>query len=75
MAKCRSLVMVEPGKLVMEEFEIPEVARDSALLKVEASGICGTDKHVYLGHFPLAQFPEALELAGSADVGKIVITP
>jgi L-iditol 2-dehydrogenase len=61
--------MVEPGKLVMEEFEIPEVAKDSALLKVEASGICGTDKHVYLGHFPLTQFPL---IAGHEFIGTIV---
>ena len=69
MAKSRAWVMVEPGKLVMEEFEIPEVAEDCALLKVEACGICGTDKHVYLGHFPMAQFPF---IAGHEIVGTII---
>ncbi len=69
MAKCRAWVMVEPGKVVMEEFEIPKVAEDSALLKVEACGICGTDKHVYLGHFPMAQFPF---ITGHEIIGTIV---
>jgi threonine dehydrogenase-like Zn-dependent dehydrogenase len=69
MAKCRAWVMVEPGKIVMEEFEIPKVAEDSALLKVEACGICGTDKHVYLGHFPMAKFPF---IAGHEFIGTIV---
>jgi len=69
MAKCRAWVMVEPGKVVMKEFEIPKVAEDSALLKVEACGICGTDKHVYLGHFPMAKFPF---IAGHEFIGTIV---
>ena len=69
MAKCRAWVMLEPQKMVMEEFEIPQVAEDSALLKVEACGICGTDKHVYLGHFPMAQFPF---IAGHEIIGTIV---
>jgi len=69
MAKSRAWVMVEPGKVVMEEFEIPKIAEDCALLKVEACGICGTDKHVYLGHFPMARFPF---IAGHEIIGTIV---
>jgi L-iditol 2-dehydrogenase len=69
MKKCRAWVMVEPGKMVLEKFEIPEVAEDSALLKVEACGICGTDKHVYLGHFPGTPFPL---IAGHEIIGTIV---
>ncbi|MFQ5996478.1 MAG: zinc-binding dehydrogenase [Dehalococcoidales bacterium] len=69
MAKCQAWVTVEPGQIVMEEFEIPKVAEDSALLKVEACGICGTDKHVYLGHFPMAQFPL---ITGHEFIGTIV---
>jgi len=61
--------MVEPGRVVMEEFAIPKVAEDCALLKVEACGICGTDKHVYLGHSPTASFPF---IAGHEIIGTIV---
>ena len=69
MAKCRAWVMVEPGKVVMEEFEIPKIPEDCALLKVEACGICGTDKHVYLGHMPTAPFPFVI---GHEFIGTIV---
>ena len=49
MAKCRAWVMLEPQKMVMQEFEIPQVAEESALLKVEACGICGTDVSMFKG--------------------------
>jgi len=69
MAKCRAWVIHEPGRIVMEEFEIPKVAEDGALLKVEACGICGTDKHIYLGHFPTNQYPFIM---GHEFIGTIV---
>lgn len=70
MEKCRAWVMVEPGKVTLEQFEIPKVAEDSALLKVEACGICATDKHVYQGHpSSLAQFPF---IPGHEFIGTIV---
>lgn len=68
MAKCRAWVLTAPGKMNMEDFEIPELAEDAALLKVEATGICGTDKHVYIGHSPTAPFPF---IAGHEIVGTI----
>ncbi|MFC1937017.1 zinc-binding dehydrogenase [Chloroflexota bacterium] len=68
MAKCKAWVMVEPGKITMEDFEIPKIPGDCALLKVEACGICGTDKHIYLGHSPTAPFPF---IAGHEFIGTI----
>ena len=68
-SKCKAWVMTEPGKLVMKEFDIPVVADDCALLKIETCGICGTDKHAYLGHLPTAQFPF---IAGHEFIGTIV---
>jgi L-iditol 2-dehydrogenase len=53
----KAWVLTGPGKIEIQKFEIPEVAEDSALLKVEAGGICGTDKHIFLGHSPTAPFP------------------
>jgi len=69
MKKCQAWVIAGPGKMVMEKFDIPEVAEDSALLKVEACGICATDKHMYLGHFPGTQFPL---IVGHEIIGTIV---
>lgn len=48
MNTCRAWVIDSSGKLEVENFELPKVADDVALLKVEACGICGTDKHMSL---------------------------
>ncbi len=71
MTKNRAWVMVGPKKIIMRELEIPEVTEDCALMKVEACGICGTDKHVYLGQFP-AEVPPYPFIAGHEMIGTIV---
>ena len=68
MAKSRAWVMAGPGKIEMQELEIPKLVEGGALLKVEACGICGTDKHVHLGHMPTAPFPFVL---GHEIIGRI----
>ena len=68
MTKSRAWVFLAPEKMETEEFEIPAVAEDCALLKVEACGICGTDKHIYLGHAPKAPFPF---IAGHEIIGTV----
>jgi L-iditol 2-dehydrogenase len=55
--KFQAGVLAGVGKIEIQKFDIPEVAEDSALLKVESCGICGTDKHILLGHSPTAPFP------------------
>ena len=65
----RACVLVGPGKIEIQKFDIPEVAEDSALLKVESCGICGTDKHILLGHSPTAPFPF---VGGHEFIGTIV---
>jgi L-iditol 2-dehydrogenase len=49
-------VMIEPGHIEIQEFERPEIADDALLLKIDGVGICGSDKHMYLGHTRL-NFP------------------
>src|SRR5919199_6182260 len=40
----------EPGRVALEERPDPEpIAPDDAVVKVEASGICGSDLHIYHG--------------------------
>lgn len=45
----RAAVIYAPGKLGIETFPYPEVPKGGAIVKSIESGICGTDKHVYLG--------------------------
>jgi threonine dehydrogenase-like Zn-dependent dehydrogenase len=41
--------LVEPGKYELREYPLPEPAPGCVLVKMEMSGICGTDKHTYQG--------------------------
>ena len=41
--------LVEPGKYELREYPLPQPEQDCVLVKMELSGICGTDKHTYQG--------------------------
>jgi threonine dehydrogenase-like Zn-dependent dehydrogenase len=42
--------LVEPGHYEISEYPLPEPASGCVLVKMEISGICGTDKHTYQGY-------------------------
>jgi threonine dehydrogenase-like Zn-dependent dehydrogenase len=42
--------LVAPGKYELREYPFPEPGPGSAVVKMELSGICGTDKHTYQGY-------------------------
>jgi threonine dehydrogenase-like Zn-dependent dehydrogenase len=42
--------LVEPGRYELREYPLPEPAPGCVLVKMELSGICGTDKHTYQGY-------------------------
>jgi threonine dehydrogenase-like Zn-dependent dehydrogenase len=42
-------VLVEPGRYELRDYPLPEPAPGCVLVKMELSGICGTDKHTYQG--------------------------
>ena len=45
----RAAVLVAPGRYQVQEFPRPSLDDGSLLMQVEMSGICGTDKHTFLG--------------------------
>jgi L-iditol 2-dehydrogenase len=45
----RAVTIVEPYKLEVREYKIPKLPPGGALMRIEMSGICGTDKHTYRG--------------------------
>jgi alcohol dehydrogenase len=50
----RAVTFQAPGEVRIEEKDDPEiVAADDALVRVEASGICGSDLHIYHGRVPV----------------------
>ena len=54
--KSRVIVQTAPRRLELRELPLPDVADDSALLRVEACGICGSDAEQYDGTIP-AKYP------------------
>ncbi|MDQ0217418.1 zinc-dependent alcohol dehydrogenase [Peribacillus cavernae] len=40
------------GDLKIENVPVPEIQDNEVLIQVKACGICGTDPHIYNGHFP-----------------------
>jgi threonine dehydrogenase-like Zn-dependent dehydrogenase len=49
----RAIVQTGSRQLELRELPIPEIDDDSALLKVEACGICGSDVEQYTGTIPV----------------------
>lgn len=64
------------GALALEEVDTPEYGPDDLLVRVEAAGICGTDRHIVAGEFsarpPVTlghEFSGVVEALGSAVSG------
>jgi threonine dehydrogenase-like Zn-dependent dehydrogenase len=49
----RAVVQTGPRQLEMRELPIPDLTDDTALLRVEACGICGSDAEQYTGVLPV----------------------
>ena len=46
----KAAVIPEPGKLEVQNFDLPKVAEDAMLVRVKTCGVCGTDVHIFRGH-------------------------
>lgn len=54
-----------------QEIDIPEIKEEEILVKVMASGICGTDVHIYYGHSGATQ-PNVPVILGHEFSGEVV---
>ncbi|TDJ15040.1 MAG: alcohol dehydrogenase [Deltaproteobacteria bacterium] len=84
--KCLAMVLTEKRKLEPREFSLPEIDDESALLRIEACGICGSDYEQFEGvlrtptplipgHEPLGvieQIGDRAALRWGVDVGDRV---
>ena len=66
--RMKSLVVEQPGKARLEDMPIPQCGPQDVLIRVHASGICGTDVHIYRGEY-LGDYPivPGHESAGVVD--------
>ncbi|HEY2535435.1 MAG TPA: alcohol dehydrogenase catalytic domain-containing protein [Solirubrobacteraceae bacterium] len=52
----RAVTFQSPGEVAIEDVPEPELARpDDAIVQIDASGICGSDLHIYHGRVPVEQ--------------------
>jgi threonine dehydrogenase-like Zn-dependent dehydrogenase len=57
MGKMLAAVLVAPRRFEVRRVEIPAVGRDEALIRVTRTGICGTDVHIFNGHYASDRLP------------------
>ncbi|MCV2870343.1 alcohol dehydrogenase catalytic domain-containing protein [Defluviimonas sp. WL0002] len=50
-------VLTKPGCFAMEERPVPRPGRGEALIRVTRVGICGTDLHIFDGHYAADSLP------------------
>ena len=72
----KAISVVEPNHIEIIDIEKPKIsAADEVLVKIHATGICGSDVHVYHGSNPYAVYPRIIghEAAGEVEaVGNAV---
>lgn len=64
----QAAVLTATGQVEIREFPIPVIGADDGLLRVEATGVCGSDIAAYNGHAPFYELPCVL---GHELVGRI----
>jgi alcohol dehydrogenase len=64
----RAAVLMDYGRLEIQEFPLPEIGPREGLLRVEMAGVCGTDPHWYHGRVKLPALPLIL---GHEILGRI----
>ncbi len=71
MAKMTQAVMTEPGNIIFQEVDIPEVKPDQIKVKMKRIGICGSDIHVNHGKHPYTSYPVVQGHEVSAEVVEV----
>lgn len=64
----RAIVQTGPRTLELQEFDVPEVGLDDAVLRVEACGTCGSDWSQYKGEYSFVEYPVVM---GHEPVGIV----
>lgn len=70
MEKGRVAMLTGERKFEIMEFELPEISDDEILIKVEGSGVCGTDAHEFKGD-PFDMIPVVLGHEGTGEIVKL----
>jgi 2-desacetyl-2-hydroxyethyl bacteriochlorophyllide A dehydrogenase len=72
MEKIKAVQIVKPGELRIVEMDMPHIdEHNNVLVKVKASGLCGSDAGIYHGTNAAATYPRVI---GHEIVGEVVET-
>ncbi|WP_217356224.1 zinc-dependent alcohol dehydrogenase [Ruegeria arenilitoris] len=53
----KAAVLVKPGQFEVRDVPRPEPGRDEVLVRISRVGICGTDIHIFNGHYAVENLP------------------
>jgi threonine dehydrogenase-like Zn-dependent dehydrogenase len=70
--KAKAMVLVKPGRIEMQEFDVLEPKPDQILVKTGVTSVCASDPKIFRGETPFKFYPIIMghELAGKvADIG------
>jgi len=76
--RIRAVVMTAPGHVEVQELPYPDLEKGALIIKMDLSGICGTDKHAFKGETLLYAGTEAEQqivfptVHGHENVGTVV---
>ncbi len=56
-AKMKAAVVTKPGEMKIMQVDVPAVGPNDVLVKVKATGICGTDISIYTGKYSADKLP------------------
>lgn len=73
----KAITIVKPNQMELLEVEKPVITEpDQVLVKIRATGICGSDVHVYHGTNPYASYPRVIghEAAGEIEAAGENVT-
>lgn len=70
MAKMLAAVLTAPRTFDVRKVDVPEIGRDDVLIRVLRTGICGTDVHIFNGHYAADRLPlvPGHEFCGTVEV-------
>lgn len=55
--KSRAMVVTEPGRMELQEFELQPTPSDHVLVKAAVTSVCSTDLKIFSGHTPVGRYP------------------
>ena len=68
--KVVAATLVAPKEFEFREYELPDIAADDGLLKVEAVGVCGADVNTYRREVPKPRIMGHENVGVIAGIGK-----